>query len=406
MKVAFFEPYIGTTKLIGGAQKVMFYLSEGLKSFQVEETIIFTGIGRLFEKAIEYGLNAKVIPAPRILNLFDKKLLQLDFTDYLFSYLPAFLSYNVKLARSLREYGIDVLILNTTRALFMGGLAPFFARIPSILYIHGYPPMSMNVIQSTFMDAFASFIPDRIITVSQDLQSGIMKSRFYFMRHGKMLTVYNGIDMTSFAISKQRNLHEIQQMPIIGCVATVILTKGIHILIEAFAKVKQHYPKAKLLVAGQIRDNDYFDYLNSLIENLGLRNDDILFLGWVDNIKSFLNDIDIFVLPSFTEGLPMSVIEAAVSGVPVVATNVGGIPEIVEDEASALLVEPEDSTQISKAIIRLLNEPGLIENLRKTAIEAVRHRFCIENQVAKVYEICKTISKKGKIEMEDEDEVY
>ena len=396
MRVAFFEPYIGMTKLIGGAQKVMFYLSKGLKSFQVEEMVLFTGIGRLFEKAIEYGLNAKVIPAPRILNLFDKKLLQLDFTDYLFSYLPAFLSYNVKLARSLREYGIDVLILNTTRALFMGGLAPFFARIPSILYIHGYPPMSMNVIQSTFMDAFASFIPDRIITVSQDLQSGIMKSRFYFMRHGKMLTVYNGIDMTSFAISKQRNLHEIQQMPIIGCVATVIPTKGIHVLIEAFAQVKQYYPKAKLLFAGQIHDNDYFEYLNSLIENLGLRNDDIQFLGWIDNISSFLNEIDIFVLPSFTEGLPLSVLEAAASGVPVVATNVGGIPEIVEDEVSALLVEPRDSTQISKAIIRLLDEPGLIEDLRKTAIEAVRHRFSLDNQIAKVYEICKTISKKRK----------
>jgi glycosyltransferase involved in cell wall biosynthesis len=144
--------------------------------------------------------------------------------------------------------------------------------------------------------------------------------------------------------------------PLVGTACADLLTfKGVQYLVRAFAQVRERYPNARLLIAGAERpDND----LRAVAFASGVA-DATDFLGFLDDIAPMMAALDVYVMPSFSEGLNTSALEAQALGIPVVASRAGSLPEAVLDGETGLLVKTGDSDAIADAILRLLGDAEL-----------------------------------------------
>jgi glycosyltransferase involved in cell wall biosynthesis len=152
--------------------------------------------------------------------------------------------------------------------------------------------------------------------------------------------------------------------------------KGHRYLIEAMPRVLASKRDAVLLIFG---DGPLRTELARLADRMGC-GDSIHFLGFVPGFASLLRDIDIFVLPSLIEGLPNALLEALAAAKPVVATAVGGVPDLVVDRKTGLLVSPRDGSRLAEAIILLLSDPGLARTMGLAGRESVRTSYSFERQ--------------------------
>lgn len=165
--------------------------------------------------------------------------------------------------------------------------------------------------------------------------------------------------------------------PIVGTVGRLSPEKGHDLLLRAFAEVHARHPQGILLIAGA---GPWLKHLRGLTAELGIGKA-VRFLGLRRDIETVLAALDVFVLPSRTEGLPVALVEAALAGVPIVATDVDGIPEVIEDGRTGRLVAP-DSGQIATAIESVLGDPTRASLLRDAAQADVGRRFGVPRYVS------------------------
>jgi glycosyltransferase involved in cell wall biosynthesis len=158
--------------------------------------------------------------------------------------------------------------------------------------------------------------------------------------------------------------------------------KGVFELARAFARVADELPGLRLVYAGK---GSGAEETRRLAGELGLAGR-IEFSGWLEaeRARATLAAATIFVLPSFVEGMPMALLEAMALGLPVIATPVGGVPEIVTHEVDGLLVPPGDVDALGAAIARLMSEPALRERLGRAARETVAMRFSLDSAVERL----------------------
>ena len=158
--------------------------------------------------------------------------------------------------------------------------------------------------------------------------------------------------------------------------------KGVFGLAQAFARMGDEHPELRLIYAGT---GSGVEETRRLIEQFGLEAR-VKFTGWLqaERKRATLAGATIFVLPSFVEGMPMALLEAMSFGLPVIATPVGGVPEIVTHEVDGLLVPPGDIDALAAAISRLTSEPHLRERLGRAARETVTRRFSLDSAVERL----------------------
>jgi glycosyltransferase involved in cell wall biosynthesis len=221
-----------------------------------------------------------------------------------------------------------------------------------------------------------------------------MLLRLYPELKGKIITVHNGIDIQNF----QKNIihfssqHKIQLRDklfnadlkdfIILSVAALHERKGLKYLIEGFTKVLEHNPKSKLIIVGEGPERKK---LEKLIKSLNLDND-VLLIGEQKNIAKILKSSDLFVLPSIKEAFGLVLVEAMAVGLPVIGTNTGGIPEIIENNKCGRIVEPENSNELAKTIIELMDNAPIRQKLAYVGHHHVK-KFDVTEMVKKTEEI-------------------
>lgn len=189
---------------------------------------------------------------------------------------------------------------------------------------------------------------------------------------GKVLVVHDAKDVGELRRRAQVPLALPSGQPRIGTAAVrVDRAKGIDGLLRAFATVRTNLPEAACLIAGEPADS--LD-VPGLAKELGIR-EGVHMLGFVEDTAPLFAALDIFVMPSLSEGLNSSILEAAALGIPVVATNVGGIPEAVIDGETGLLVPPDDSEALAAAILRLTADQDLAHRLAANAQRRVETQF-------------------------------
>ncbi len=169
---------------------------------------------------------------------------------------------------------------------------------------------------------------------------------------------------------------------VIGYVANFAAGKGHVQLITAFDAIRRQFPNAKLLLAGRGKLAEVDDAVGRL--GLGRR---IVFAGWHDDVSAIYNAMDIFVQPSLSEAFSQVLVEAMGCGLPVVATDVGGASEVIENGTNGLLIAPNDPTAIADAVGRLIVDKTERSSIAAQGLTSVRERFSADRMVQRHLEL-------------------
>jgi len=262
----------------------------------------------------------------------------------------------------LKKEKYDIVHCHTSKGGFIGRLAARLAGVRIIIYSpHGdiFKGYFGSLVTNIFvlLEKFIARFTDKIVTLSK-------KGTERFLGQGigtrqQLKHIYNGIDIKSYEHTKATKSEKRSELGlgkddfVCATVGRLVPVKGHKYLIEAIQKMVKIIPYAKFLFIG---DGDLKPQLLKQIDSLGLR-DNIFLLGARSDIAEILNCTDIFLLPSLNEGFGIVLVEAMAMKKPVIATNVGGIPEIVVNETTGILVPPKDPEAFSSAIIKLYNNP-------------------------------------------------
>lgn len=197
----------------------------------------------------------------------------------------------------------------------------------------------------------------------------------------RTVTVHEGIDLGRVEAAPPARPHEDfwlpHEAPIVGNVAALVPHKGQRYFIEAAALVVRHVPDARFVIAGE---GELRPVLEKQIKDHRLEKHVVL-AGFRPDVLSLHKSFDIFVLSSTTEGLGTSLLDAMACAKPVVATTAGGIPEVVEEGVTGLLVPPKDHEALARAIVTLLKDRELRKRLGSAGLARVRERFTAERMV-------------------------
>ncbi len=297
----------------------------------------------------------------------------------------------VKLYRLIKRDEFHIVHTHTSKAGILGRLAAKMAGTPIIIHTpHGtfYHPIFFGPYALWcfgHLDRFASRFTDRIITLYQDeagsyLERGIAGNE-------KFTVIPSGVDTEEFPghrIDKDKKKEELglpKDVPIVGMAARLSPEKGHGVCLHAFLQVIETFPGALLLVVGQ---GALEDDIRKKISQLGL-DASVVMLGLRTDISEIIQVLDVAVHPSIMDALPRSVVEDMFCRIPVVASAVGGIPEIVKHEESGLLVPPGDAAALAQAITRLLKDEGLRVRLADEAYRRIRQTHSLHAMIEKIF---------------------
>jgi len=229
----------------------------------------------------------------------------------------------------------------------------------------------------------------RVIAISKAVKEDLVDR--FGLKSEIVKVIYNGIDLDKFIPKKIEERKELRKKfglengPVIGIISRIAKIKGHEYLIKAMKIILERYSNAKLLILGEGKGKDY---LKKMVKDLRM-GENVIFSSLNLDTLSLFSLMDVFVLPSLEEGLGMVILEAMASNVPVVATEVGGIPEIIRNGENGLLVPPQDYLKLGEAICKILENSELRDKFIYNGRKTVEENFNLKNMVKeteKVYE--------------------
>lgn len=252
-------------------------------------------------------------------------------------------------------------------------------RIRALSTVHGWSKQSATIRGKIyeFIDGISLRRMDRIIAVSKAVSKDLTDRG---VKREKIEVIYNGIAIKETHVDHlikagSSESYGQQATVTLGAIGRITAVKGYQYLIEAMPFVLSAIPDCRLLIAG---DGPMRDELSRKISLLGL-DSHITFVGYQDSTDRFLSTIDVFVMPSLSEGLPMALLEAMACKKPIVASSVGGIPEVINDGENGILVPPANPEALSLGILKLCTDRYHWARMSQKAKELVEKSFSSRN---------------------------
>jgi|WetSurMetagenome_2_1015567.scaffolds.fasta_scaffold00012_133 glycosyltransferase involved in cell wall biosynthesis len=338
---------------IGGLQQVVVNICKTIDRERFDISVLcLRSLGEFVPEIEKLGIKVMLLPQKR------------SGVDY-FSFL--------KVARILRERKIDVIHTHNTHPLIDGTLAALLSGVGTIIHTdhaRNFPDKKRYMLAERVMSQFIY----KMVGVSQATSGDLMK--YEKISPHKIITVLNGIDGSKFDITvdrqaKKKEIGITVDGPVIGLGVRLTIQKGITYLLRAMPEIIRHYPDITLVIAGE---GDFEKELREIASEIGVEGN-TLFIGPRLDMPEILKILDIYVLPSLWEGLPMVLLEAMASGCPIVATDVGGNSGAVVNGESGALVEPGSSDALARKIIRLLGDEALRNSYAQKGRELFMSRF-------------------------------
>lgn len=301
-----------------------------------------------------------------------------------------------KIYHFIKKQGFDIVHTHTSKAGMLGRWAAKLAGVKIIVHtphghiFYGYFGWFKTKL-FIYLERLTGPLTDKIITLTQRGKEEHVKYRI--ARPDKFVPIYSGIDVGKFvdfhadAVKEKEKLNIPLDVPVIGTVTRLAPVKGNQYLIASLPEVVKLFPTLKVLIVG---DGSERGKLERYVKKLSLL-ENVIFLGICKDVRGILNTFDIFVLPSLNEGMGRCMLEAQALGVPVVATKVGGIPEVVRDSIGGILVPPRNPEAMAEAIINLLKNKSLRDNMSEEAKRWVGHRFSAGAMVEKISDLYKEL---------------
>ena len=308
----------------------------------------------------------------------------------------------VTLFLHIRKIDPHIVHTHTSKAGILGRLAAWLARVPTIIHTpHGHVfyghfgrSLSRMFLQ---MEKLLGRITHHQIALTPEegndyVNLGVAKSN-------NLSVIHSGVDLNRFKLSAAETNHKRNELSIppdslvVGYVGWLIPIKGVTHLVDAMAEVIQRHPNSLLVLVGKGDEKGEEEIkLKEQVENLGLV-DNVRFLGWRPDVHEIMGCFDIFVLPSLNEGMGRVLVEAMAVGLPIVASRVGGIPDLVKDGENGLLVPPADAGALERAISDLLSDKARGKRMGETG-KRMCHPYSVEAMVEKIDALYTTLLEK------------
>lgn len=272
-----------------------------------------------------------------------------------------------KVYRLIRQLKPDVVHTHTAKAGFVGRVAAWLAGVPVIVHtFHGhvfqgyFSPRTTQVF--LLIERLTARMSDTVITLTEGLRRELADE--YHVTKASHITVLPlGLDLAPFAAVERKNGAFRQQYgipahaPLIGIVGRLVPVKNHDLFLRAAALVRAQMPDAHFVVVG---DGERRAEIEALARQLGL-DSALTFTGWIRDVAPIYADLDALVISSVNEGTPVSVIEALAAGCPVVATSVGGLPDLLDRGVLGALVPSNDANALAEATLSVIRTPPAAE---------------------------------------------
>jgi glycosyltransferase involved in cell wall biosynthesis len=237
-----------------------------------------------------------------------------------------------------------------------------------------------------------SILPHRVVTVSERVRQYLVNEEG--IRPGRVAAVPTGVNLEMFDPDKnagmlRAELNLADNVPLVGMVAIFRIKKGHHILLEAVPHILKEIPDTVFVLAG---NGPTLDKIKSMVKEMDLEKH-ILFPGLRPDVPDILKSIDIFVLPTLQEALGTSILEAMAMEKPVVSSRVDGVPEIVKEGITGLLVEPDNPETLAKAIITLLRDKNRARKMGVEGRKLAEQYFTVDKMVNGMHDLYTSLLK-------------
>ncbi|MEJ7614710.1 MAG: glycosyltransferase family 4 protein [Candidatus Fervidibacter sacchari] len=301
----------------------------------------------------------------------------------------------VQLIRLYRQLEVDIVHTHTSKAGILGRLAGRLAKVPVVIHtVHGFAftaplPKWQRQLYIT-LEKMAGRWCDALIFISKPLMAeagklGIGDPKTYAY-------IPSGIDTKAFQNGNNNGNRELKRrilgltdhVPVIGTVSRLVRDKGLELILEAAAQLKAKGLKFHMVWVG---DGPMRAELERLAQKLGVA-DRLSITGMCTDVPSWISCFDIFVLPTMWEGMGRVFLEAQAAGVPVIGTKVGGVPDVVRDGETGILIQPNDVKTLAETIELLITNAELRRSMGIAAAQfASNEQFQVEFMVRKIEEV-------------------
>ncbi len=294
----------------------------------------------------------------------------------------------VDLIRLIRRERPEIVHTHTSKAGILGRLAAWLLRVPVIVHTphgHVFHGHFSRLLSKTFLFIERIFdkITDRTIALTDGERDDYIKKSV--SKPAKLVKIHSGVDIQKFMqqgsdgypLRESKGIGDTDR--VVGMVGWLIPIKGPAYLLKAMQIVWLKHPDVKLIFVGK---GELEVELKKRAADSGYQ-DRVRFLGWRDDIHEIMSVFDIFVLPSLNEGMGRVIVEAMAAGKPVIASNTGGIPDLVVEGETGLLVDPGDSDGLAEAISTLLDNSTLRKAMGREGRNRC-HQFSEELMIEKI----------------------
>ncbi len=297
---------------------------------------------------------------------------------------PISIRSEISLIAFMRILGIlarvrpQILAFNTPRPILLGNLASRLIGVRArIIFRRVNFPLRKNLITRLKYN----WGIDCIVTVSESIREQLQADG---VSRARIRTIYEGMDLSPFPRRESPQPHGRGEPAVVGTVAHFSPEKGLRYLVEAASLIPDVHSRMRFMLVG---DGECRVDLENQVREYGLE-DCFHFAGFQKRPAPYLSSFDYFVLPSLSEGLSSAILSAMAASLPVIATNVGGIPELIRHEENGLLVPPADAVALAQAIQRLGDYPAEAFDMGRRGRLRAERQFTLQRMILQVEELC------------------
>lgn len=357
----------------GGAETVFIQLAANLKKRKHESIVVIRGPGWVQNKLIDEGIEPIIIPAKG---------------SFAFGFLK-------ELFNIVKTKKVDIIQSHLLGSNVYAALVGLLTGIPVVATYHGMVDVNPNERFKFLKNLAMKWGINQYIAVSEKLLENIKKQKLLDI--AKSRVIYNGVDTKIYGKGKSDKLKGQLKLNsntiLVGSLGNIREAKAYDILIEAGKNIIENHPNIHFVIAGD-KKKSLMDSLEKQMKSLNVTNN-FHFIGFSNNSAKFLSEVDLFTLSSSSEGFSISTIEAMASALPIVVTKCGGPEEIVTPELNAIMVSPNNASELAMGIERLLNDSSLANKLAKNGKNHVEKTFSLNNMIDKYEKLYEEILEKN-----------
>lgn len=366
---------------VGGGEYSILLLITNLRRDIFDIVVFYTHENAIIQKINDEGIKTIKISLHKNITSIYRDEIKINLVSMI-SYIRHLVSGIFKVAKSLKKHEVDIFHPHDNLSKIIGGIAAKIVRVKIVAHCRDL--LGGGLIEK-FLILYQLLFIDRIIAVSESNRKLFGKSKKSLV---KVQTIYDGIDLDRFDCSAESTIKEelniSDRVVVIGVIGVFDKCKGHIYCLQAIERLLSEGRKDVVcLVIGDGREGEK---LKGFVMGNNLQ-DFVRFLGYRTDVPALLNTIDMVVIPSVQESFGRVALEAMAMKVPLIATNVGGLPELVDDGITGILVPPKDVDSLSNAIKYLIDNSRLRKKMGDAGRKRVEGTFGIKDNIRKTEDL-------------------